>query len=825
MRHLLPGILLGILMFFAVIIGTLLGIALAATKNIDMSEAFKTQAPALPTQILDIKGRLITELFSTEKREIVSIDEIPRALIDAVLTREDRHFYEHHGFRIVDVIKAAWHIVTGQFFQGGSTITQQLAGTLYADRSEISLKRKLVELWWALQLERRYSKNEILEMYLNQMYFGHNTYGVEAASQFYFKHSVREITPAEAAMLVIQLASPGYYSPINHPNRARKRQREILDQMVELGYLTKEEADLSFEQFWENYDYTRTNISTAFIDREDRAPYFSEYVRQKLEDMLFGSMDIYKAGLVVHTTLDLDYQQIAEKVMRQGIKRVNARYQLETSNRLRYADETFLNIIDLLSLGFNIDDLRVAGRRQQRLAKNMYLSDLNPVVDIVADLFNMNELRYTTKVAYKIKEKESQKTEVEGALISIDSRKGYIYAMVGGKKFESTNQFNRATQSKVQPGSSFKPLYYSAAITSRKFTPATMIIDAPVVFWNDDGTEYTPLNYKGEWKGRVLLWYALAHSMNVPSLKVLDGIGFDTAIKRASRMLGITDPKEIEKTFPRKYPLGLGVITVSPLQMARAFATFPNEGIEVDPIAIRYVEDRNGKIILEPEKQLRLQQKKKGKDLRIMSPQVAYIMTDLLERVVKTGTLRWAASTVGGFDRPIAGKTGTTQNWSDAWTVGFTPQITTALWFGFDERGHSLGVNLSGAVSAGPVWAKYMKEVHKNLPVLDFKKPDSGIREVTVCSLSGKLPTEYCKDTIKLPFLSGTEPKEFCTLCEYEAKKKETIENNIRNSLLPGELPLDTFNLPDSTFDLSNPEGGGQTKEKGETSTGNPLLD
>ena len=825
---LLTEILLAFLIFTAITIGAVIGIVLAATKNIDITQGFGEHKPALPTQILDIKGRLITEFFSNEKREIVSIDEMPKILLEAVLTREDRHFYEHHGYRIIDMIKAGWHIITGQFFQGGSTITQQLAGTLYSNRADISLKRKLIELWWAIQLERRYTKNEILEMYLNEMYFGHNTYGVEAASQFYFKHSVRDITPAEAAMLVIQLAAPGYYSPINHPNRAKKRQKEILDQMVQLGYLSRDEADLSFQDYWDNYDYTRTNITSAWFEREDKAPYFSEYVRQQLEDMLYGSVDMYKAGLIVHTTLNLDYQEKADKYVRAGIKKINATYEAQRSNRLKYADENFLNVIDLLSLTFNIDDLRVAGRRQKSQARDYFLNDVNPVIDILSNVFDLSELKFTSKVAYKLADSQSKKTEVQGALIALDSTKGYIYAMVGGKKFEQNDQFNRASQSKVQPGSSFKPLYYSAAISSKKFTESTMIIDAPVVFWNDDGTPYVPLNYKGEWKGRVLLWYALAHSMNVPSLKVLDGIGFDAAIARASRMLGFTDPAEIEHVFPRKYPLGLGVITVSPLRMARAYATFPNQGREVDPIAIRYIEDRSGKIILEPEKELRIKQKRMGDNMQIMRPQTAYIMVDMLENTVKSGTLHWpTVTTIGKFDRPIAGKTGTTQNWSDVWTVGFTPQITTALWFGFDEKGHSLGVYTTGSTAAGPIWVKFMNEIHKGLPVKDFIKPETGLREVTVCTKSGLLPTEYCEDTEKHLFLAGTEPKKFCTLCEYEAKRKQAIQDNIRNSILPGDLGGNTFTLPGSIEDLGNSEnnGNGMGANDQNSASGNPLLD
>jgi penicillin-binding protein 1A len=343
-----------------------------------------------------------------------------------------------------------------------------------------------------------------------------------------------------------------------------------------------------------------------------------------------------------------------------------------------------------------------------------------------------------------------------------------------------------------------------------------------VVFWNDDNTPYIPLNFKGEWKGRVLLRDALAHSMNVPSLKVLDAIGFDAAIERASRMLGITDPTEIELVFPRKYPLGLGIITVSPLEMARAFATFPNQGRAVEPVPILFVEDRNGRIVLEPEKELRAEQLHSARAQQIMSPQDAFVMVDLLQGVVKNGTLRGAAEWVGGFDRPVAGKTGTTQNWSDAWTVGFTPQITTAIWFGFDERGYSLGINQTGATSAGPAWAEFMKSVHKDLPAADFTRPATGLVDVGVCARSGKLPTKYCNEGIvKEVFLAGTEPREFCDLHQYEQERNEVLKQTIKNSIMLGaDLPGEPAALPDlqDLLDL----GGGAPAPAG---SGNPLLD
>jgi penicillin-binding protein 1A len=821
-RRLVTLILLAAGFFVAVVLGITLGLALGATRNIGRGESLQEHKPALPTQIVDRNGQLVTEFFSEEKRELVAIDQIPRHLIDALLTREDRDFYKHRGFRLWYIVKAAFDIVTGRSFRGGSTLTQQLAGYLYANRSDISIKRKLVELWWALQLERNLTKNEILEQYLNTMYFGHNTYGVEAASQFYFKHSAREITVAESAMLVIQLASPGRYSPINHPNRAKKLQKEILDQMVWLGYVSGEEAELSFEQYWAGYDFTRSNVTSAWFEREDKAPYFSEYVRQRMEEQLLGSMDLYKEGLVVHTTLDLNAQAVADTVMEKWIQVVNNQHQAQAASRLTYADSTFLPIVELLSLTFNIEGIRFAGSKQRARGLNLYLDQLNPVMDLGASLFGLSGLKLAAQAGYQLEAERTKKTKVEGALVAIESQTGRVLAMVGGRKFESTNQFNRAVQSKVQPGSAFKPLYYSAAISSRKLTPASMIVDAPVVFWNDDNTPYIPLNFKGEWKGRVLLRDALAHSMNVPSLKVLDTIGFEAAIDRASRMLGITDPTEIELVFPRKYPLGLGIITVSPLEMARAFATFPNQGRAVEPVAIQFVEDRNGRIVLEPEKELRAEQLRAGKAQTIMSPQEAYIMVSLLQSVVSSGTLRGAAEWVGGFDRPIAGKTGTTQNWSDAWTIGFTPQITTAIWFGFDELGYSLGVNQTGATSAGPAWAEFMKAVHKNLPVVEFSRPAGGLVDVSVCARSGLLPTKYCNEGIvREIFLAGTEPRGFCDLHQFEQERNDNLKQTIKNSILLGGMDTGEPAPPPDLKDLL--DLGGSSVQGGDT--GNPLLD
>ncbi|MGA2765635.1 MAG: PBP1A family penicillin-binding protein [Spirochaetia bacterium] len=812
-------ILLIVAFAVALLLGLTLGLALAATRSISLKEQFGDHKPALPTKILDIKDREITEFFGDQNRELVTIDQVPQHLIDALLTREDRNFYSHHGFSLRGLLRALFNIVTGQYVSGASTLTQQLAGRLYANRADISLRRKLVELWWAVQMERRYTKQEILLMYLNEMPFGHNTQGVQAASKFFFKHPVQEDTLAESVMLVIQLAKPGLYSPIRNPQRARKLQRQILDQMVGLGYVAKEEADSSFNDYWSKYDYTRPN-STAYFERQDKAPWFSEYIRNQLDELLFGSYDILTDGLVVHTTLDLDDQKVAEARMKQDIEDVNSRYLALASNRINFSNAQFLPMIDMLGLSFNVDELMYRNRNATGNAKRLYAKSVNPIAELMTSLFSMQRPQDVISAGNEASANVTRRTQVQGALLSIDPRNGYILAMVGGKEF-GVDQFNRATMAKVEPGSAFKPLYYSAAIDSRKFTPATMILDAPVVFTNPDGTLYEPLNYKGEWHGRVLLRDALAESMNVPSLKVLDGIGFDAAIQRASRMLGITDPAEIEKTFPRYYPLGLGIITVSPLQMARAFSTFANGGREVVPVAIRYIEDRNGKIILEPAKEVMAQESRKGDSAQIMGPQTAYIMTSLLQSTIKEGTLGGVASMLDIWNdkgQPFAAKTGTTQNWSDAWTVGFSPYMTTAVWYGFDQGNRSLGTELTGAAIAGPTWAKYMKEVHKNLPIRGFDRPETGLVSVEVSATSGLLPTAYTKKTIKEIFLAGTEPKTFDEIDEYNASRSETIEENLRKSLINSNIGGADTGLPQ--IDVPAPDTGGTP-----TGKGNPLLD
>lgn len=823
------------LFFAAIVFGSLLGLGLSETVNIKNTEYITSFDTALPTKLLDINGELITEFASDEKREIISLNRLPQHMIDALLTREDRIFYKHHGFSFKAVMRAVVGKLTGRSLGGGSTLTQQIAGTLYCDRSDMSILRKIKELWWAIQMERHLSKNEILELYLNKIYFGGGTYGVNAASKYYFGHSAEEITPAEAAILVIQLSNPAFYNPFDHPNRAMDRQKDVLNFMVKAGYISKENADDSFEDFWSNFDYTRTSTS-AYMMRDDKAPWFSEYVRRELGNMIYGSQSIYTSGFTVNTTLNLKHQQHAQRIMEKYIRIANERYQAEHSSRSGMAFTTYIPMTELLSLVFNLPAIKVSEQRAEAIANAAYMSQINPILDIVTMMTGCNNLKVSIiNRANSETKKESEKTTIEGTMVSLENDTGYITALVGGSKFDQENQFIRAVQARVQPGSSFKPLYYTEAIDSRKFTPVTPISDTPFVFHTADGKPYIPLNFKGEWEGDVEVWYALCRSMNIPSLKVLDGIGFDAAINRAVSLLGISKEELPSRAFVPGYPLGLGVCSVRPIEMARAFSIIASGGKEITPMAIRTVEDRNGNIIMNPEREIREAQRAKGEAIQILSPQTAFVMSKLLENTVNgPGTLRaqswkfdYKTDKGQKYSIHAGGKTGTTQNWADAWTVGFTPYNTAAFWFGFDKPGQSLGLKITGATLAGFAWGDYMREIHRGMLSKDFNKPAEGVIEVTVCSVSGKIPTPECRKTTTQWVLAGTQPTDICPVHGGKASstssvsiarlKGEMIQSGTRIrsdfDFVPLKLNLDFLNGIEVNSNIEEPEASPESND------------
>lgn len=763
------------LFFCAIFFGAGLGLALSNTKFIKDNEQFTEFSTSLPTKLLDINGELITELASEEKREIISIRDLPQCMLDALITREDRLFYSHHGYSVKALFRAVFGKLTGMSLGGGSTLTQQIAGTLFCDRTDMSIRRKLKELWWAIQMERRYTKDEILELYLNKIYFGGGTYGVSAASKYYFGHDATEITPAEAAILVIQLSNPAFYNPFEYPNRAMDRQKDVLNTMVSAGYISKEQADESFDDYWADFDYTRTATATVF-NHDDNAPWFSEYVRRELGNLIYGTEDIYSSGFTVNTTLNLKNQAVAQDVMDRYIRYANRTYQRSTGERTNQAFSVYTPMTELLALTFNLNSLKVSEQRNEAISKATYTSQINPVMDVMSLMFGVDSLKLgiVNKANQQAKVKVS-KTTIEGTMIALENDTGYITSLVGGSKFDSENQFIRAVQAKLQPGSAFKPLYYSAAIDSRNFTPTSIISDTPVVFHTADGKPYIPQNFRGEWKGDVELWYALAHSMNVPSLKVLDGIGFEAGINRSIALLGIPKEEVPYRGFVPGYPIGLGVCSVRPIELARAYSVFASGGKEVTPIAIRSVEDKNGNVILNPEKEVRTALQAKGAAAQVISPQTAFVMTELLQNTVRSGTLAGPSSNGNKFRYkdsngrlykiPAAGKTGTTQNWADAWAVGFTPYYTSVFWFGFDKPGQSLGLQLTGSTLSGYAWADYMKKVHNGLPMKDFSKPATGVIEATVCSVSGGILTPECGNhKVTAWYLEGTQPTQVCSV-------------------------------------------------------------
>lgn len=821
--------LIFVYLFFllAILVGgaSVLGIMLARTKNIRDTEEFTSFTLDLPSKVLDIRGDLITEYSSDEKRTLIAFNDISPHLIHALLAREDRTFYEHPGFSIKAIFRAALGELFNRNLGGGSTITQQTAGNIYADRTERSYKRKIIELWWAIQMERRYSKDEIMELYLNKVYFGSgNIHGIEAASNFYCNASATELTPAEAAILVIQLSSPIYNNPFEYPNTARKIQSSVLNQMVEMGYLTSEEASESFEDYWAHFDYTRTNFS-GFFAREDKAPWFSEYVRRELETLMYGTMDYYTGGYTINTTCNLQHQNSAERYLLQNIEKANKDVQAanvqDSALLKRYNDLTAL-----IALTFNLPEIKVDSERNKVLSKNYYRDEINPIVDMFSLMFNVQGLQIVTKKGAARAQEEKEKTTVEGALVCIENDTGYITAIIGGSEYSQSNQLIRATQSRLSVGSSIKPYFYSAAIDARVITAGTQLSDTPTVFTNNAGVNYIPQNYSGKWKGAILAYKALATSLNIPAVEVLRRVGFDAAIDRMANLTGITDPQRITENFPRVYPLALGFSTFTPLEMAKGYAVFANQGKRVEPIAILNIEGRDSNVILDVERDLRIDQRKLGSAMQIISPQNAYIMTDILRHTVTDGSIFEAANggrkftykdekTGNYYTIPVAGKTGTTQNWSDAWTIGYSPYYTAAVWFGFDRGGLSLGMNNEAASLAAPVWANFMYDIHVGKPYRGFVRPETGLSYAEVCMKSGNLVTDACKEgTIGLYFLAGTAPTSHCTYHSSVNNLQEISIDRIRQSLgdfsggLTDNLDDDVLFIDPSIFSLPEDSNG-----------------
>ena len=580
--------------------------------------------PAVSSQVFDSHGRLITTLHSDQNRLPIDINKVPQNLQNAFIAAEDNRFYEHIGIDPIGIFRAIFANLTNRgIAQGGSTITQQLAKNAFLSQEQ-TLKRKIQEAMLALEIEHKYSKKEILEMYMNQIYFGQGAYGIQTAAKTYFNKDVNELTLTQCAMLAGLPKSPNYYSPFNNLNEAKKRKNVVLDQMVKYGYVSAAEAEDA-----KNQDL---GLSKSHQSKEaDEYASFIDYVSQQVAKK-YGDDALYKEGLKIYTTMDVDKQHAAVRAMR------------NLPNN--YTDENGL-------------------------------------------------------------------TQPQAAVVSIDPKTGHILAMVGGRGQDS---FNRASMAVRQPGSAFKPFVYLTAL-QHDMTPDTTMDDQPVTYGS-----WSPKNAGGSYSGTMALSDALAHSVNTIAVQLADKVGTKNIIANAKKM-GIT-------TLDAKgdnLAMALGGLTkgVTPLEMASAYGTFANKGVHVKPTAIVKILDRNGNV-LEDASTLEKEETK----TRVMSEREAYEMTTMLEGVIDHGT-----GTAAAIGRPAAGKTGTTDDNKDAWFVGYTPDIVTAVWIGDDTGSHSLGEIYGGTIPA-EIWKDYMSSATSDESGGDFSAPSGMERRKETTSSS-----------------------------------------------------------------------------------------
>jgi len=708
--------------------------------------------PSLVTQVYSSDHQQIGQFF-IERRILKPLNEIPAHLRQAVIAVEDARFFEHPGLDYIGILRAAWtNIRRGGKVEGASTITQQLARSLFLS-SERTFDRKVRELILAYKMEVVSTKEQILETYLNQIYFGQGAYGVAAAAQSYFGKDLSQLTVAEAAFLAGLPKSPNHFSPFKNYERAKKRQEHVLARMEEAGFLTAAEREQAAA---EPLNFRRPGS-------EQVAPYFVEYVRQLLIAK-YGEAMVYKGGLKVMTTLNLEMQRAAEAAFAAGLRELDKRQGWR--GPLRTVDVTAG--VPPAATGSTDQPLKVGDYREAvvtKVGKDFYLAQVGTVTaklafddmawakkrlmgpDVTKDAVVNPNVKQILKpgdvieVAVKKIEKDQvylqleQTPIVEGGLIAIEPGKGAIRAMVGGYDF-NRSEYNRAVQAHRQPGSAFKPIIYATAV-QQGMSPASVVLDAPVVYEQvEEDKTWKPENYGKKFHGMVSLREALAHSHNLATVRLLEKVGIKNVIDFA-KQVKITSPLAADLS------LGLGSSSVGLMELTSAYGIFLNQGSWTEPNALVFVKDNNEKVLelTEP----------KPED--VISKETAYIITNMMEDVVQKGTGQ-AAKSLG---RPIAGKTGTTNEFINAWFIGGTPNLVTGVFVGFDDR-RSLGETESGAHAALPIWINFMREALKQVPVVPFAIPD-GISFVKVDPSTGLLNGEQEDQAGNVEiFTKGSEP-------------------------------------------------------------------
>ncbi len=749
------------------LVGVLLGAgALAAlymylSADLPRIASLKDYKPPVITTVYADDGRKIAEFFK-ERRIVIPLSRMPDMLKQAFISAEDARFYKHQGIDLISIVRAFFkNVEAGAIVQGGSTITQQVAKTFFLT-PERSYQRKIKEAILAYRIDKRLSKDEILYLYLNQIYLGHGAYGVEAAAENYFGKHADELNLAECAVLAGLPQAPSRYSPFSHPERAKQRQIYVLNRMVEEGYITRAQADDAISR--------QLDIKSRRNWYIEKVPFYTEYVRQYVIKK-YGEEALTTGGLKIYAAVNIDMQHIARQEILKGLKALDKRqgYRGPLRHLKKEQIEAFTAhhqqslTADPPAPGRTLEAVVVAvddrgGKVVVRMGDSRgviafetmrWARKPNPAVAYYrararrpSDVLRSGDV-ILVSVKEKMKGRNAWKVSLEqtpkaqAALVCMEVESGQIKAMVGGRDFRQS-QFNRAVQSRRQPGSAFKPIIYAAAL-DKGYTPATVIIDSPIVYY-EKGMERTwkPKNYEKKFHGPTMFRRALEKSFNVVTVKILKDIGIDYTIGYA-RKLGITS------NLAHNLSIALGSSGVSLLELVEAYGVFANLGYRVKPVFITRIEDRDGNILEEGDPQRE----------KVIDKSTAYIMTNLLQGVVKHGT-GWR---VKALKRPAAGKTGTTNNLNDAWFMGYTPRYVTGVWVGFDNS-RSLGKGETGSRAASPIWLGFMQRVLKGKPVRVFQVPE-GVVFAKIDADTGLLPVAQSKNTFFECFKEGTEPTEY----------------------------------------------------------------
>lgn len=799
-------------------ISTVTGVFYYFSKELPKLDKLSDYKPKIKTKIFSSDSEFIGE-FYVENREVIDILEVPKIMIDAIIAAEDKSFFEHHGIDYLGILRAAIkNIQAGGVVQGASTITQQVAKTFLLS-SERKFKRKIKEAILAYRIETNFSKQEILHLYLNQIFFGHNSFGIKVAAKNYFGKEVADLNIAECAMLAALPKAPTTNSPFVNPEKARYRQLYVLKRMLEEKFITE-------DQYKQAKDY-ELNLKEYENVTINKTPYFTEHIRRYLKSR-YGDIAVYEEGLNVYTTVDYKLQKTAREALLKGILDHNERQgyrgvtrhladeevdefigatkedsglaELEINKAYKdYAvvtkvndKEKTINIQLGVHKGFiELSDLKIQTPFEGNIppykvqkAKPSEVFKAGDVIDVKVTDVKIEDLQKKEK-SYKFS--LFQEPLGEAALFSMDISNGFVRSMVGGYDFEKS-EFNRAIQAHRLPGSAFKPVIYAAALDwkpkeeGKYFTPATIIYDTASVY--DDG-KWKPSNYGKQFRGAVSLRTALAKSVNLPAIKVLTTIGVDY-VKEYAKKLNIDADINSDPTAA----LGSSAMTLE--ELTKVYGIFASGGLSIEPVFVTKILDRDGKVLEEyvpfeerPEYKAAMEaptpkvdevideeavvagveikdvevktDEVKSDPRRVMTAGTAYLMTSLLQSVVQEGTGARVKSAFGSL--PLGGKTGTTNNCIDAWFIGFSPEIVTGVWVGIDER-MSLGEVETGSRAAAPIWIDYMKEALKGKPVKNFPVPE-GVEFAKINPATGLLARPDTKNPKFECFKKGTVPTEY----------------------------------------------------------------